>query len=59
MKKTFITTLLAFVSCLFLKADAMIVVDYLGPTVASPMGVERNLIINSDVGGEYDIAVRP
>lgn len=59
MKKTFITLLLTFVSCLFLKADAMIVVDYLGPTAVSPLGVERNLIINSDDGGEYDIAVRP
>ena len=59
MKRLFITTLLTFVSCLFLKADAMIVVDYLGPTASYPMGVERNLIINSDDGGEYDIAVRP
>ena len=59
MKKTFITTLLALASCLFLKADAMLVVDYLGPTSVTPMGVERHLIINSDDGGEYDIAVRP
>ena len=59
MKKTFITTLLMLVSCMFLKADAMIVVDYLGPTASYPMGVERNLIINSDDGGDYDIAVRP
>jgi len=59
MKKMFITTLLTFVSCLCLKADAMIVVDYLGPTAVSPLGVERNLIINSSDGGEYDIAVRP
>ncbi len=59
MKKTFITTLLALLLCLCLKADAMIVVDYLGPTATSPMGVERTLIINSNEGGEYDIAVRP
>lgn len=59
MKKTFITLLLTFVSCLFLKAEAMMVVDYIGPTAVSPLGVERNLIINSDDGGEYDIAVRP
>jgi len=59
MKKMFITTLLTFVSCLCLKADAMIVVDYLGPTAVSPLGVERNLIINSSDGGEYAIAVRP
>ncbi len=59
MKKTFIAFLFIFVSCLFLKADAMIVVDYMGPTATSPLGVERNLILNSDEGGEYDIAVRP
>ncbi len=59
MKKTFITLLLAFVSCLFIKADAMIVVDYLGPTAVTSLGVERNLIINSSDGGEYDIAIRP
>ena len=59
MKKTFIAFLFIFVSCLFLKADAMIVVDYMGPTATSPLGVERNLILNSDDGGEYDIAVRP
>ena len=58
-KKLIITTLLTFVSCLFLKANAMMVVDYLGPTAVSAVGVERNLIINSNDGGEYDIAVRP
>lgn len=51
--------MLAFASCLFLKADAMIAVDYLGSTVSYPMGVERNLMINSNDGGEYDIALRP
>lgn len=59
MKKLLITTLLTFVSCLCLKANAMLVVDYLGPTATSPLGVERNLLINNDDGGEYDIAVRP
>lgn len=59
MKKTLITTLLIFVSCLCLKANAMMVVDYLGHTVSYPTGVERTLIINSVDGGEYDIAVRP
>ena len=59
MKKKLITMMLAFAGCLFLKADAMIAVDYLGPTASYPMGVERNLIINSDDGGDYDIALRP
>lgn len=59
MKKTFITTLFILLSCLCLKADAMLAVDYLGPTSTSPLGVERTLIINDSTGGEYDIAVRP
>ena len=59
MKKKLITTMFAFASCLFLKADAMIAVDYLGSTVSYPMGVERKLMINSNDGGEYDIAIRP
>ena len=58
MKKKFLLTLLTFVNCICI-ANAMIVVDYMGPTASYPMGVERNLIINSDDGGEYDIALRP
>ena len=41
------------------QAYAMIAVDYLGPTASYPAGVERNLIINSNDSGEYDIAIRP
>lgn len=59
MKKLLVTTLLILAGSFLSKADAMIVVDYLGPTASYPTGVERNLIINSDDSGEYDIAIRP
>ena len=60
MKKTLITTLLAFSSCLFVKADAsMVIIDYQGPTLVQQNTIEQNLLINSDDGGLYDIALRP
>lgn len=37
----------------------MVIIDYQGDTVVRQQSVERNLIINSDDGGVYDIAVRP
>lgn len=37
----------------------MVIMDYQGPTVVSPNGLERNLLINSDDGVGYDIALRP
>ena len=60
MKKTFIVTLLLLICALTLKAEAVVVVDNLGPASTSPLGVERTLLINSDEGGDVcDIAVRP
>lgn len=47
-------------SVLCLSAQAsMVIVDYQGDTVVRQKNVERNLIINSDDDGVYDIAVRP
>lgn len=47
-------------SVLCLSAQAsMVIVDYQGATVVRQKNVERNLIINSDDDGVYDIAVRP
>lgn len=37
----------------------MVIIDYQGDTVVRQKNVERNLIINSDDDGVYDIAVRP
>ena len=60
MKKKLITTLLVLASSICLKSDAsMVIMDYQGNTVAHPSGIERNLLINSDDGLDYDIALRP
>lgn len=60
MKKAFITTIILFTSLVCLKADAgLVIMDYNGETVVRPNLVERNLLINSNDGGEYDIAVKP
>lgn len=58
MKKILLTTLsiVLFSAC----ANAsMVIIDYQGETTVHQTSVERNLIINSDDGGVYNIAVRP
>ena len=58
MKKLLITALFAF--CLSAPSEAsFVIVDYQGDTVVRQQNIERNLIINSDDGGVYNIAVRP
>ena len=58
MKKLLVTVLFAF--CLSAPSDAsFVIVDYQGDTVVRQQNIERNLIINSDDGGVYNIAVRP
>ena len=58
MKKLLITALFAF--CLSAPSEAsFVIVDYQGETVVRQQNIERNLIINSDDGGVYNIAVRP
>ena len=59
MKKLLLTTTLLFVlSCV--KADAsMVVLDYMGETLVTTNNIERPLIVNSDDGKSYNIAVRP
>lgn len=53
-----VTVLFAF--CLSAPSDAsFVIVDYQGDTVVRQQNIERNLIINSDDGGVYNIAVRP
>ena len=37
----------------------MVIIDYQGETVVHQQSIERNLLINSDDGGVYNIAVRP
>ena len=58
MKKLLIIALFAF--CLSAPSEASyVIVDYQGDTVVRQQNIERNLIINSDDGGVYNIAVRP
>lgn len=59
MKKLLLTSLIVTaLSCL--SADAtMITVDYIGETYVTPNNIERTLIVNSDDGRAYNIAMRP
>ena len=58
MKKLLITALFAF--CLSAPSEAsFVIVDYQGDTVVRQQNIERKLIINSDDGNVYNIAVRP
>ena len=59
MRKLLVTATI-FAALLSQRAEAsMVIVDYLGDTTVRQSGVERNLVINSDDDGVYDIAVRP
>ena len=59
MKKILFTALLvATLSCVTANAT-MITVDYIGETYVTPNNVERSLIVNSDDGKSYNIAIRP
>ena len=58
MKRSFLSLIMFFVLCLQAQSS-MVIVDYQGDTVVRQKNVERNLIINSDDDGVYDIAVRP
>ena len=58
MKKLLFTVFFALIMAMPANA-AMIMIDYQGDTVVTSNNIERNLIINSDDGGNYNIAVRP
>lgn len=58
MKKLLITSLYLFFLCAPSYAS-FVIVDYQGDTVVHQQNIERNLIINSDDDGVYNIALRP
>ena len=59
MKKLLLTTILAFaLSCVTTEAS-MVMIDYIGETLVTSNNIERTLIVNSDDGKPYNIAVRP
>ena len=58
MKKILLTMLI--MGALSLPSSAsMVIIDYQGDTVVRQQSIERNLIINSDDGANYKIALRP
>ena len=59
MKKLLLTTITAItLSCVSVNAS-MVMLDYFGETLVTTNNIERTLIVNSDDGKEYDIAIRP
>ena len=59
MKKLVLTTIMAFtLSCVTANAS-MVMLDYIGETYVTPNNIERTLIVNSDDGKSYNIAMRP
>jgi len=59
MKKRLLITLLStLLTCVGVNASCVIM-DYQGETFVRPNSIERNLVINSDDGGEYDVSIKP
>ena len=59
MKKTLLTTITAFaLSCVSVDAT-MVMIDYIGETHVTSNNIERSLIVTSDDGKTYNIAIRP
>ena len=58
--KKLILTALSFVTLSCVQANAsMVTIDYIGETLATSNNIERTLIVNSNDGKYYNIAVRP
>lgn len=58
MKRTLLTMLILVFFCIPTSAS-MVIIDYQGDTSVYPQSVERSLIVNSDDGGTYNVAIRP
>ncbi len=58
MKKIVLAIFFAFLMVTSVDAS-MIIIDYQGDTIVTSNNIERNLIVNSDDGGDYNISVRP
>jgi len=59
MKKLLLTTILTF-ALAYVPVDAsMVMLDYFGETHVTSNNIERTLIVNSDDGRSYNIAMRP
>ena len=59
MKKLLLTTIMAFTLASVPADSSMVLLDYIGETLVTTNNIERTLIVNSDDGRAYNIAVRP
>lgn len=59
MKKLLLTTFLAFTLVCVPADSSMVMLDYIGETLVTTNNIERTLIVNSDDGKQYNIAIRP
>jgi hypothetical protein len=59
MKKMLLTTIIAFALTSVPVDSSMVLLDYIGETLVTTNNIERTLIVNSDDGKQYNIAVRP
>ena len=59
MKRLLLTTFTAFTLASVPSEASMVVFDYIGETYVTPNNIERTLLVNSDDGKSYNVAVRP
>ena len=59
MKKLLLTTILATMIACVPADSSMVLLDYIGETLVTTNNIERTLIVNSDDGKLYNIALRP
>lgn len=59
MKKLLLTTVMAFALTCVPADSSMVILDYIGETLVTTNNIERTLIVNSDDGKQYNIALRP
>jgi hypothetical protein len=59
MKKLLLTTIIAFALTSVPVDSSMVLLDYIGETLVTTNNIERTLIVNSDDGRAYNIAIRP
>ena len=59
MKRLLLTTFTAITLACAPSDASMVVFDYIGETYVTPNNIERTLLVNSDDGKSYNVAVRP
>jgi len=59
MKKLLLTIIIAFMLTSVPVNSSMVLLDYIGETLVTTNNIERTLIVNSDDGKHYNIAIRP